>query len=78
MRIIFENIDPKRNGEKIMIDPATQGQLEARAMIAAYINSGNLNPNGAKQDFVFIGQSIDGVLLYQLFVALKDMLDENH
>lgn len=51
MRIIFENIDPKRNGEKIMIDPANQGQLEARAMIAAYINSGNLNPNGAKQDF---------------------------
>ena len=33
MRIIFENIDPKRNGEKIMIDPATQGQLEARAIV---------------------------------------------
>jgi len=30
------------------------------------------------EEFVFIGQSIDGVLLYQLFVALKDMLDENH
>lgn len=51
MRIIFENIDPKRNGEKIMVDPEHQGPLEARAMIAAYINSSNINPNGAKQDF---------------------------
>jgi len=51
MRIIFENIDPKREGEKIMVDPENQGKLEARAMIAAYVNSSNINPNGAKQDF---------------------------
>ena len=31
-----------------MVDPEHQGPLEARAMIAAYINSSNINPNGAK------------------------------
>lgn len=51
MRIVFENIDPSRGGEKVFVDSDLQGRMEARAIIAAYINSSNLNPNGQKQDW---------------------------
>ena len=49
--LYLKNIDPKRNGEKIMIDPANQGTTRSTSYDCCHINSGNLNPNGAKQDF---------------------------
>lgn len=51
MRIVFENIQPDRADERVMVDTERHDAIEARAIIAAYINSSNLNANGTRQDF---------------------------